>query len=255
MFQIQNLHAKRDSKKILNGVDLDINEAEIHVLMGPNGSGKSTLAYTLAGHPSIEVTGGDILLDNKNILDLEPNERLLSGLFVAFQYPTEIPGVSYLEFLRLAYNNIQKFRQGENYQPISPRKFKKLVEEKMMELNMGVEFLDRNLNEGFSGGEKKKSEILQMAVLEPKYAILDETDSGLDISALKIVAENAKKLADKNNIGLLIITHYSRILRYIPPDYVHIFVKGKIVKSGDKELAQKLDEAGYDQVLDQPQEV
>ncbi len=250
MLKIKNLYANRDNKEILKRVNLEIAPNEIHILMGPNGSGKSTLTYALAGHPSVQITKGNIFLDDIDITNLEPNERLLYGLFSAFQYPVEIPGVSYLEFLRLAYNNVQKHKSNDDYQPVSPRKFKKIVEEKMAELNMSPDFLERNLNEGFSGGEKKKSEILQMAVLEPKYAILDETDSGLDVSALKVVFENAKNLARKNNVGLLVITHYSRILQYIPPDYVHIFVDGKIIKSGDKELAHKLDKHGYEVIVE-----
>lgn len=249
MLKIKNLKAVRENKEILKGIDLEINQGEVHAIMGPNGSGKSTLAAALMGHPDIEVTDGSIELDGINLLDLEVDARAREGLFLAFQYPVEIPGVPFSEFLRLSYNAIQKKKQGENYRDVSPFKFKKIVEEKMASLEMDASFIDRNLNEGFSGGEKKKAEILQLAILEPKYVILDETDSGLDVSALKTVAEACRKLADQLNIGMIVITHYKRILEYLNPDKVHVLVKGKIVESGESELADVLDKEGYSKYL------
>ncbi len=249
MLKITNLKAARENKEILKGIDLQIERGEIHAIMGPNGSGKSTLAAALMGHPDIEITGGSVELDGINLLDIEVDARAREGLFLAFQYPVEIPGVPFMEFLRLSYNAIQKKRQGESYRDLSPFKFKKLVEEKMKNLEMDTSFLSRNLNEGFSGGEKKKAEILQLAILEPKYVILDETDSGLDVTALKIVAESCRKLADQLNIGMLVITHYKRILEYLNPDQVHVLVKGKLVDHGKSELADVLDKEGYSKYL------
>ncbi len=249
MLKINNLRVNRDNKEILKGLDLEIERGKVHALMGPNGSGKSTLAAAMMGHPEIEVTDGTVQMDQYNLLDMEVDERARKGLFLAFQYPREIPGVPYLEFLRLAYNQIQKERQGPAHKDISPYKFKRIAEEKMNELDMDVSFLDRTLNEGFSGGEKKKSEILQMAILEPKYAVLDETDSGLDVSALKVVAKGAKKVSQELNIGILVITHYPRILDYLEPDTVHVLIKGQIVRRGDKELAHELDSNGYEHIV------
>lgn len=249
MLEVKNLKVKRDGKNILKGLNLKINQGEIHALMGPNGSGKSTLASTLMGHPDIEVSDGSyIKIDGADLLDMAVDQRAKAGLFLAFQYPIEIPGVPFLEFLRVSYNNVMKDRVGESFRALSPYKFKQMALLKMKLLKMDESFLTRNLNEGFSGGEKKKAEILQMAILEPKYAILDETDSGLDVSALKIVANGAKKLSEEFNIGVLIITHYKRILEYLNPTYVHLLRNGIIEKSGGYELAESLDKEGYENV-------
>ncbi|PJA40951.1 Fe-S cluster assembly ATPase SufC [candidate division WWE3 bacterium CG_4_9_14_3_um_filter_34_6] len=249
MLKIKNLKAKRDGKSILNGVNLEIEKGEIHALMGPNGSGKSTLAAAIMGHPDVEVDEKSIVtIDGQNLFEMGVDDRAKNGLFLAFQYPVEIPGVSFVEFLRLSYNSIQKHRQGDKFRELSPFKFKQYVEEKMKMLHMDTSFLDSNLNEGFSGGEKKKAEILQMAILEPKYAILDETDSGLDVSALKIVAEGAKILSEEYKIGILVITHYKRILEYLKPSHVHVLINGVIKKSGDYSLAEELDREGYKDV-------
>lgn len=247
MLEIKNLKVKREGKEILKGVNLLINRGEIHALMGPNGSGKSTLAASLMGHPDIEVEGlSEILIDGVNINKMLPDQRAKAGLFLAFQYPIEIPGVPFLEFLRISYNSIMKDRIGETFRPLSPYKFKQMAQGKMELLKMDESFLDRNLNEGFSGGEKKKAEILQMSILEPKYAILDETDSGLDVTALKIVAIGAKKLSEEFNIGILVITHYKRILEYLKPTHVHLLNDGIIQKTGGYELAENLDKKGYE---------
>lgn len=236
MLQIQNLHASIDGKEILKGFSLQVAPGEIHALMGPNGAGKSTLAKVLAGHPAYEVTQGAILLDGQNILELDPEERAKLGLFMSFQYPLEIPGVTNFQFLHSAYNACKG--------TVSEAEFEKILQQKMNMMNMREEFKDRSLNEGFSGGEKKRNEILQMAVLEPKMAILDETDSGLDIDAMKIVADGVKQLLTADR-GLLLITHYQRLLDYIKPDFVHVVVDGKIVESGGFELASKLEKQGY----------
>lgn len=250
MLSIKNLKASREDKPILNGVNLEVKPGEIHAIMGPNGSGKSTFASALMGHPAIEVDeSSEVELDGIDLMELEPDQKAKEGLFLAFQYPVEVTGVPYLEFLRLSYNSVQSHRQGGAFKALSPIKFRRFIEGKMDELKMDKSFIKRSLNEGFSGGEKKKSEILQMAVLEPKYAILDETDSGLDVTALKIVGENAKYLAKQQNIGLVVITHYKRLLEYLNPDFVHVFVKGKIVDSGDSSLADKLDKNGYEEYL------
>ena len=238
---IKDLHVSVEGKKILNGIDLAVKNGQVTALMGPNGSGKSTLAYTLMGHPKYTVEKGEAIYKGKNILELEPNERAKLGIFLSFQYPQEIPGVSVSNFLRTAYNSVKE-------QKISVPDFVKLLKEKMAMLKIDSSFSRRYLNEGFSGGEKKRTEILQMAVLQPEMAILDETDSGLDIDSLKVVANGVSSLLNPN-LGVLVITHYQRLLNYITPDSVHIMINGKIVKSGGKELAHQLDEKGYDRIL------
>jgi Fe-S cluster assembly ATP-binding protein len=242
VLEIRDLHARVEGKEILRGINLVINKGEIHAIMGPNGSGKSTLSKILAGHPSYEVTGGEVLFDGKNLLDLDPDERAREGIFLAFQYPVEIPGVSNAQFLRLAYNEKAKH---EGREELDPLEFKDLLAERSKLVQMDPALLSRSVNEGFSGGEKKRNEILQMAVLEPRLALLDETDSGLDIDALRIVAEGVNKLAGPEN-AICLITHYQRLLNFIVPDFVHVLYRGKIVKSGGKELALELEEKGYD---------
>jgi len=240
---IQDLHVSVDGKEILKGLDLTIPAGEVHALMGPNGSGKSTLAYTLMGHPKYEVTQGQVLFKGQDVLDLEPDERARLGIFLAFQYPTSIPGVSMGNFLRLALKSIR----GQDV-PIS--EFRKIVQEKMKLLKMDSSFLGRYVNDGFSGGEKKRAEILQMALMNPQIAIMDETDSGLDIDALRIVSEGVNALRGPD-LGVLLITHYQRILNYIKPDYVHVMVDGRIVRSGTGELVQQLEERGYDWIIEE----
>lgn len=242
MLEIRNLHAKIEDREILKGINLTINAGEIHAIMGPNGSGKSTLAKVLAGHPDYEVTAGEVLYFGKNLLELEPDARAREGVFLAFQYPIEIPGVSNANFLRMAYNEKAKH---EGRDELDPLEFDDLIQEKIKIVEMDKSFINRSVNEGFSGGEKKRNEILQMAVLEPKLAVLDETDSGLDIDALRIVAGGVNKLANKDN-AILLVTHYQRLLDYIEPDFVHVLYNGRIVKSGEKELALELEKKGYD---------
>ncbi|MGD8584301.1 MAG: Fe-S cluster assembly ATPase SufC [Chloroflexota bacterium] len=243
--EIKNLHVSVDDQPILNGIDLLVRQGEIHALMGPNGSGKSTLAYTLAGHPAYEVTAGNVIFDGLDLLDMEADERSRAGLFLAFQYPIAVPGVTVANFLRQALN---ARRRAENHEdrgvPIPA--FRRLLKEKMDLLSVDHSFAGRYLNDGFSGGEKKRAEILQMATLEPKISILDETDSGLDIDALRIVSEGANALHDSMGMGMLVITHYQRILNYIQPDQVHVMLQGRIVESGGPELALQLEEKGYD---------
>jgi Fe-S cluster assembly ATP-binding protein len=250
MLTIHNLHAAIEGKEILKGINLEIKPSEIHAIMGPNGAGKSTLAKVLAGHPAYEVTEGEILFNNVNLLEMEPEERAHAGLFMSFQYPIEIPGVSNMAFLRAAYNAKRK-AHGEA--EISDEEFEHLLDEKMKQMEIKLEFKERNLNEGFSGGEKKRNEILQMAVLAPKLAILDETDSGLDIDAMRIVAKGVNQYMDKS-VGLLLITHYQRLLDYIKPTFVHVMMEGKIVQSGGPELALELEKRGYDWLTISPEE-
>jgi Fe-S cluster assembly ATP-binding protein len=242
ILSIRNLTANVDGTPILNGINLEIKAGEVHAIMGRNGSGKSTLSKIIAGHPDYEVTGGEIIYQGENILDLEPNERANRGIFLAFQYPMAIPGVSNLDFLRVAYNAKRKYLGQEE---IDTFDFEDLVEEKLELVQMNPSFLARSLNEGFSGGEKKRNEILQMAVLDPTLTILDEIDSGLDIDALKIVADGVNQLKTPKK-GYLVITHYQRLLNYIQPDFVHVMQAGKIITSGTKELALELESRGYD---------
>jgi Fe-S cluster assembly ATP-binding protein len=244
--EIRDLRVEVEGNEILTGVNLTVKQGEIHALMGPNGTGKSTLAYTLMGSPSYEVTGGQVLYRGQNLLEMAPDERARAGLFLAFQYPVSIPGVSLANFLRMAINAKRKAEDPED-KGISVPEFRKLLKQKMDLLEMSHEFAGRYLNEGFSGGEKKRAEILQLATLEPHIAILDETDSGLDIDALKIVAGGVNALASAD-LGVLIITHYQRILNHIKPDFVHIMLGGKVVESGGPELAEHLEEHGYEWV-------
>ncbi len=241
---INNLHVNVEETEILKGVNLTIKTNEVHAVMGPNGTGKSTLAYALMGHPKYKVTKGDATLDGKDLLELDPNERSKLGLFLAFQYPIAIPGVSVANFLRTAINAHRKAQDPED-KGISIPDFRKKLKEKMALLDMDESFAGRYLNDGFSGGEKKRVEILQMATLEPKFSILDETDSGLDIDALKIVAHGINTISNKDQ-GILVITHYQRILNYITPDFVHVMLNGRIVESGGPELALHLEEEGYE---------
>ena len=242
LLEIIDLHVVIEDKPILKGINLIIRAGEIHAIMGPNGAGKSTLAKVLAGDPGYEVTHGEIRFDGQNILELPPEERARLGLFMGFQYPVEIPGITNFQFLQAALNAARKAR---NEAPLSDDEFSKLLDEKMALIEVKEEFKQRNLNEGFSGGEKKRNEILQMAVLEPKLAILDETDSGLDIDAMRTVANGVNRLMRPDN-ALLLITHYQRLLDYIPPHFVHVVVEGKIVQSGGADLALELEEKGYD---------
>jgi len=244
LLEVKDLHAGIDGKEILKGLNLQVETGEVHAIMGPNGSGKSTLSKVLAGHPSYEVTSGEVSYEGKNLLELEPDERAREGLFMAFQYPVEVPGVSNSQFLRLAYNEKMKHLGEEELDPLE---FNDYLKEKAKIVDMDAQFFKRSVNEGFSGGEKKRNEILQMAVLEPKLAILDETDSGLDIDALRIVAEGVNKLRSDDN-AIILVTHYQRLLNYIEPDFVHVLADGKIVKEGGKELAVELEEKGYDWV-------
>ncbi len=245
MLEIKDLTGGFEGNEILKGFSLKVNPGEIHAIMGPNGSGKSTLAKILAGHPVYEVTGGEVIYKGKNLLDMDPEERALEGVFLGFQYPVEIPGVNNAEFLRMAYN-AQLVYKGE--EEIDPLDFDEILDEKMKTVGMSSKYKDRFLNDGFSGGEKKKNEILQMAVLEPNLAVLDETDSGLDIDALKTVANGVNRLFNKDR-ALIVITHYQRLLDYIKPHFVHVFSDGKIVETGGKELALELEKNGYDKYI------
>ena len=251
MFEVENLHVSIEDKEILRGVDLTVNAGEIHALMGPNGSGKSTLANVIAGHPAYEVTEGSIRYRGEDILEWEPDVRAQKGIFLAFQYPTVIPGVSMANFLRMAVMNTRNARfedaaaNGGHAEKMTPREFRRLMKEKMSLLKMDGSFATRYLNEGFSGGEKKRAEILQMALLEPTMAVLDETDSGLDIDALRVVSEGVNALANES-MGVLLITHYQRLLNHIKPQYVHIMMNGRIVQQGGPELAHELEAKGYE---------
>ena len=247
MLKIKNIHAKIEDKGILNGIDLEIKAGEIHAIMGPNGSGKSTLASVITGKEEYEVTDGQILFENEDLEEVSPEERAHKGIFMSFQYPIEIPGITTTNFIKTAINETRKAR-GENDMPA--KDMLKMLREKCDLLDIDQKFLSRSINDGFSGGEKKRNEIFQMAMLEPKLAILDETDSGLDIDALKIVANGVNKLKSKDN-AVVVITHYQRLLDYIIPDYVHVLFDGKIVKSGTKELAHELEDKGYDWIKEE----
>lgn len=246
LLSVRDLMAEVDGTPILKGFNLEIKAGEIHAIMGPNGSGKSTFSKVLAGHPAYKVTGGEITFLGQNLLEIEPEERSLAGIFLAFQYPLEIPGVSNLDFLRVAYNS---HRKHQGLEELDAFDFQDLVEQKLEVVKMNPAFLSRSVNEGFSGGEKKRNEILQMALLEPKLSILDEIDSGLDIDALKIVASGVNQLSKSEN-AFLVITHYQRLLNYIIPDYIHVMEGGRIITTGPKELALELEERGYDWVLE-----
>ncbi len=241
MLKISNLQASVDGNDILKGINLEVRPGEVHAIMGPNGSGKSTLSQVLAGNESYDVTGGEITLDGKDLLEMPTEQRAREGLFLAFQYPVEIPGVSNLQFLKTALNSIREYRGEDELDAVS---FMKQAKEKIKQVNLDPAFLKRGVNEGFSGGEKKRNEIMQMLMLEPKLAILDETDSGLDIDALKVVADGVNALRSPER-SVIMVTHYQRLLDYIVPDFVHVLAKGKIIKSGGKELALELEEKGY----------
>ena len=247
MLSIKNLYASVEDKQILKGINLEVGAGEVHAIMGPNGSGKSSLASVLAGRENYEVTEGTVSLDGKDLLDLAPEDRAREGLFLAFQYPVEIPGVSNINFLKTALNEIRSYHGKE---PLDAKSFLKLTKEKQQLVEFDAKLVNRSLNEGFSGGEKKRNEILQLAMLEPKLAILDETDSGLDIDALRIVSNGVNKLRSKDK-SFILITHYQRLLEYIVPDFVHVLYNGRIVKSGGKELALELEEKGYDWIKEE----
>jgi Fe-S cluster assembly ATP-binding protein len=248
LLTISNLHISVDSTEIVKGIDLTIKEGELHAIMGPNGSGKSTLVNTLMGHPSFKITEGSVQFNNEDLLSLQPHERAQAGLFLAFQYPKEIAGVTLRSFLFAAYKAQMKVRDPEA-KIASPIKFKKLLEEKMKALNMDTAFAERFVNKGFSGGEKKKAEVLQMHILQPTLALLDETDSGLDVDALKTVAEGVRVMREQSQFSGLVVTHYARILEYLNPDYVHVMVDGRIVESGGADFAKKLETEGYEKYV------
>jgi Fe-S cluster assembly ATP-binding protein len=247
MLKITNLQASIGEKEILKGINLEVKKGEVHAIMGPNGSGKSTLASVLAGREDYEITGGSVEFDGQDLLELAPEERAAEGIFLAFQYPVEIPGVNTTNFLKTAVNEIRKYK---NEDPLDAVQFLKMIKERMAYVNMDQALMNRALNEGFSGGEKKRNEIFQMAVLQPKLAVLDETDSGLDIDALRIVSEGVNRLKSPEN-ATIVVTHYQRLLDYIVPDFVHVLYKGRIVKTGGKELALELEEKGYDWIKEE----
>ncbi len=247
MLSVKNLHVVADGAKILRGVDFEVNAGEVHAIMGPNGSGKSTFAKTLAGHPQYEPTHGEVLFDGDELFELEADERARAGLFLAFQYPVELPGVTNTTFLRHSVNAVREARGDEELDPLE---FDDFIREKMKLVSMDPAFLDRSVNVDFSGGEKKRNEILQMAALEPKLALLDETDSGLDIDALRVVASGVNALRGEDK-AIVMVTHYQRLLDYIEPDFVHVMVNGRLVKSGTKELALELEERGYDWIIEE----
>ncbi|MGC8766868.1 MAG: Fe-S cluster assembly ATPase SufC [Brevinematia bacterium] len=247
-FSVVDLKVKVEDKQILKGIDLEVNRGEIHAIMGPNGSGKTTFSNVIMGSPFYDEVEGDIVFKGESIIDLPPDERAKRGIFLAFQYPEEIEGVSLINFLRLSYNSVNSFRLGDKFVAPKPMEFRNLVKSKMNLIKMDDSFMRRYLNEGFSGGEKKRTEMLQMLLLEPELVIMDETDSGLDIDALRIVADAVNSYKSSQN-SFIVITHYSRILDYIKPDFVHIMYNGKIIKSGDYSLAQKVEENGYDWVI------
>lgn len=251
LLEIKNLHVKVEGKEILKGINLSVDTGQVHAIMGPNGSGKSTLAQVLAGRENYEITSGEVYYNGKNLLELPPEDRAREGIFLAFQYPVEIPGVSNTNLLKTALNEIRKYR-GE--QELDAMEFLSLIKSRMKLVDLDQSLISRSVNEGFSGGEKKRNEIFQMAVLEPKLALLDETDSGLDIDALRIVANGVNKLKSKDN-AIVLVTHYQRLLNYIVPDFVHVLYNGQIVRSGDKNLALELEEKGYDWLKEQPTEI
>lgn len=250
-FEIRDLHVSVEGREILRGVSLGLDKGRIHAVMGPNGSGKSTLSYALMGHPGYEVTRGEVWFKGRNILELEPDERARLGVYLAFQYPTVVPGVTMANFLRTALNSKRGYDGKDKSKAISPREFRGLLKDPMQSLRMDGSFLSRYVNEGFSGGEKKRAEILQMAALDPEIAILDETDSGLDIDSIKYVSEQINGMRGPD-LGVLIITHYTRILQFIEPDYVHVLVDGHIVRSGGPEVADELEKTGYAEWVDEP---
>src|SRR5690554_4949473 len=247
MLEVKNLHASVEGVRILKGINFTVNPGEIHAIMGPNGSGKSTFAKVLAGHPAYTVTKGDIIYKGESIVEEEPEDRAREGIFLAFQYPVEVPGVTNSAFLRQSYNSVVEARGGERLDPLE---FDDLVREKLKVVDMPASKLDRSVNVGFSGGEKKRNEILQMAVLDPSLALLDETDSGLDIDALRVVAKGINTLSNEGN-AVVLVTHYQRLLNYVTPDFVHVMAGGRLVKSGGKELALELEERGYDWILEE----
>jgi Fe-S cluster assembly ATP-binding protein len=250
-FEIEDLHVAVEGREILKGVSLGLSRGEVHAVMGPNGSGKSTLSNTLMGHPGYEVTAGRVLFEGQDLLQLEPDERARLGVYLAFQYPTVVPGVTMANFLRTALNARRGYDGKDKSKAISPREFRTLLKEPMQTLRMDDSFLSRYINDGFSGGEKKRAEILQMAVLKPRIAILDETDSGLDIDSIKFVSEAINSMRGPD-LGALIITHYTRILQFIEPDFVHVLVQGQVVRSGGPEVADQLERTGYSEWVDEP---